>query len=96
MIALHPVGVVRGCRQTAEDDAWDAEAAFIEPDPRSGADALPGLDAFSHVEAIFHFRRADPARASTARATRAATRPGLAWAFSRRLAPCMNRPGPAP
>ena len=63
MITLHPIGIVRGSRHAAEDDAWDAEVAHVELDSRFGPDALLGLDGFSHVEVIFHFHRADPARA---------------------------------
>jgi len=57
-IELQPIGHVRGTRTTPGDDHWDSEQATIELDPdRFGPDALLGLDAFSHVEVIFHFDR---------------------------------------
>jgi tRNA-Thr(GGU) m(6)t(6)A37 methyltransferase TsaA len=59
-ITVEPIGHVRGGRAAAEDDAWNAEVCRIELDPsRFGADALAGLDAFSHVEVLFHFHAAD-------------------------------------
>lgn len=58
MIAMAPVGHVRGGRSEAVDDAWGASRARIELDPaRFGPDALAGLDGFSHVEVIFVFDR---------------------------------------
>ncbi|WP_088306913.1 SAM-dependent methyltransferase [Novosphingobium sp. B 225] len=57
-IFLRPVGWVRGGRVAAEDDAWDAERAAIELDTGwLGAEALQGLDAFSHAEVLFQFDR---------------------------------------
>lgn len=57
-IELQPIGHVRGTRTIPGDDHWDSEQATIELDPdRFGPDALLGLDAFSHVEVIFHFDR---------------------------------------
>jgi tRNA-Thr(GGU) m(6)t(6)A37 methyltransferase TsaA len=62
-VVLTPVGVVRSARSAPEDDHWDAVAARIELDAdRFGPAALCGLDAFSHVEVIYHFHAADPAR----------------------------------
>lgn len=58
MIAMAPVGHVRGGRAEAVDDDWGASRARIELDPaRFGPDALAGLDGFSHVEVIFVFDR---------------------------------------
>jgi tRNA (adenine37-N6)-methyltransferase len=52
------VGHVRGGRDVAEDDDWGAIRATIELDPAIfDADALLGLDAFSHAEIIFVFSR---------------------------------------
>jgi tRNA-Thr(GGU) m(6)t(6)A37 methyltransferase TsaA len=62
-IVLTPIGVVRSSRTDAVDDGWDAVEARIELDAeRFGSDALAGLDAFSHVEVIYAFHRADAAR----------------------------------
>jgi len=57
-IALRAVGWVRGGRTAAEDDSWDAETAAIELDTAwLSAEALQGLDAFSHAEVVFQFDR---------------------------------------
>ncbi len=61
-IALTPVGHVLGGRVPAEDDDWGQVRARIALDARFDADALAGLDAFSHVEIVYHFDRQDEAR----------------------------------
>jgi tRNA-Thr(GGU) m(6)t(6)A37 methyltransferase TsaA len=53
---LKPIGVVRAERQEPLDDGWDKVPARIELDgTQFGAEALMGLDQFSHVEVLFHF-----------------------------------------
>jgi tRNA-Thr(GGU) m(6)t(6)A37 methyltransferase TsaA len=53
-----PIGHVRGTRSEPFDDHWDTETTSIELDTaRFTADALLGLDAFSHVEVIYLFDR---------------------------------------
>ncbi|HTQ14334.1 MAG TPA: SAM-dependent methyltransferase [Rhizomicrobium sp.] len=57
-IVLHPIGVVRSSRDAAIDDNWGAIPARIELDAgRFTVDATAALDAFSHIEVIFHFDR---------------------------------------
>jgi tRNA-Thr(GGU) m(6)t(6)A37 methyltransferase TsaA len=56
-VVVQPVGRVRGGRAEAEDDSWDAVEARIELDGRFGAEALAGLDDFSHIEVVFLFDR---------------------------------------
>ena len=57
-ITLQSIGVVRGGRVEAEDDAWGTEECTIELDPqRFDADALVGLDSFSHAEIVYHFHQ---------------------------------------
>jgi tRNA-Thr(GGU) m(6)t(6)A37 methyltransferase TsaA len=57
-IALTPIGYVRGGRVEARDDDWDREQAVIELDSgQFQADALAGLEDFSHVEVLFHFHQ---------------------------------------
>jgi len=59
-IELTPIGRVIAARATAVDDDWDRIEAAIELDPEQfGPDALEGLDAFSHLEVIYHFHAAD-------------------------------------
>jgi tRNA (adenine37-N6)-methyltransferase len=65
-IEVIPIGFVRGGRSEPIDDDWDQVEAEIVLDPsRFAPDAAAGLDAFSHIEVIFHFDRADPARINT-------------------------------
>jgi tRNA-Thr(GGU) m(6)t(6)A37 methyltransferase TsaA len=60
-IVITPIGNVRSTRTAPEDDRWDRETASIELDPATfTTEALAGLDAFSHVEVIYVFDRADP------------------------------------
>lgn len=55
-ITVRPIGHVRGGRAEAIDDNWGASRASIELDSAVfGPEALAGLDAFSHIEVIFHF-----------------------------------------
>jgi tRNA-Thr(GGU) m(6)t(6)A37 methyltransferase TsaA len=58
---LLPVGRVLGGRDVVRDDDWGAERATIRLDAdRFTADAVAGLDAFSHLEVIYLFDRVDP------------------------------------
>jgi tRNA-Thr(GGU) m(6)t(6)A37 methyltransferase TsaA len=55
---MHPVAHVRGGRAEPEDDAWGGVVARIELDAaRFGAEALAGIDAFSHLEVVYVFHR---------------------------------------
>jgi tRNA (Thr-GGU) A37 N-methylase len=55
---ISAIGHVVGGRGPAEDDHWDGVEARIDLDPlRFGADALLGLDSFSHAEIVFVFDR---------------------------------------
>jgi len=59
-VVVQPVALVRGGRPQPEDDSWDQEVAEIVLDDRFGPEALAGLEAFSHIEVVFHFNRVDP------------------------------------
>jgi tRNA-Thr(GGU) m(6)t(6)A37 methyltransferase TsaA len=60
-IPMTPIGAVRSTRTVPDDDAWDAETASIELDAAQfAAEALAGLDDFSHVEVVYVFDRVDP------------------------------------
>ena len=71
-ILMTPVGFVRSARKVPDDDGWDAVAARIELDTtRFGAEALAGLEEFSHVEVLFTFHAAEGAGETGARVPRA-------------------------
>ena len=55
-ICLTPIGRVVGGRSEPRDDRWGAENAVVRLDRRQySADALRGLEDFSHVEVVYHF-----------------------------------------
>jgi len=58
-----PVGVVLGGREEPDDDDWGDVRAMIRIDgAQFDAEAVAGLDAFSHLEVVYVFDRVDPAR----------------------------------
>ena len=59
-IAVEPVGQVRAPRPHAEDDYWGGEESCIELAAGYGAEALQGLEQFSHVEVLFLFHQVAP------------------------------------
>lgn len=60
---VEPIGRVSSPRTEAIDDDWGAIESTLTLDPEQfSADALLGLDAFSHVEVVYVFDRVDPAR----------------------------------
>jgi tRNA-Thr(GGU) m(6)t(6)A37 methyltransferase TsaA len=56
---LTPIATVRSTRRRVEDDNWDREQATIELAADFDAEALEGLEAFSHAEIIFVLDRVD-------------------------------------
>ncbi|MDV9178262.1 tRNA (N6-threonylcarbamoyladenosine(37)-N6)-methyltransferase TrmO, partial [Streptomyces sp. W16] len=57
-VVSYPVGRVVGGRAEVRDDDWGGVEAVIRLDgDRFGPDALAGLDAFSHLEVVYHFDR---------------------------------------
>lgn len=60
-LRVEPVAVVVGGRSDPVDDDWDAVEAIVRLDGRFGADALAGLEEFSHLELVYVFDRVDPA-----------------------------------
>ncbi len=58
MIELRAVGTVRSPRVEPLDDNWGGVISRIELDPAQfTAEALQGLDAFSHLEVVYFFHR---------------------------------------
>jgi tRNA-Thr(GGU) m(6)t(6)A37 methyltransferase TsaA len=66
VVTSRPVAHVVGGREEVTDDAWDGVEAVIRLDAeRFGEEALAGLDAFSHLEVVFHFHRVPPEKVET-------------------------------
>jgi tRNA-Thr(GGU) m(6)t(6)A37 methyltransferase TsaA len=57
MITVEPVAYVRSTRRDLVDDDWDSVAATVELTEAFPAEALAGIEAFSHAEVLFHFDR---------------------------------------
>jgi tRNA-Thr(GGU) m(6)t(6)A37 methyltransferase TsaA len=65
-VDVEAIGWVSSPRTEPLDDDWDAVISTITVDgSRFGAEALDGLDAFSHVEVVYLFDRVDPAGVQT-------------------------------
>lgn len=61
-ITVQPIGWVASPRTELTDDDWAEVVATITLTPPWPAEALAGIDDFSHVEVIFHFHRVDAGR----------------------------------
>ena len=65
-MVVRPIGWVRGGRSEPIDDDWGKVEATIELDAgQFTPDALLSLDAFSHLEVIFHFHAAPLSEVNT-------------------------------
>lgn len=63
IFTLTPIGTVASPRSDPLDDDWDSITSTITLDAgQFDADALKGLDAFSHVEIVYVFDRVEPDR----------------------------------
>jgi tRNA (Thr-GGU) A37 N-methylase len=60
------IGHVEGGRIAAEDDQWGGERAAIQLAPGFTAEALAGLDSFSHAEIVFVFDQLPESEVTTA------------------------------
>ncbi|MEU1402650.1 SAM-dependent methyltransferase [Streptomyces sp. NPDC005728] len=57
-VIAYPVGRVVGGRADVRDDEWGEVRSVIRIDgDRFTAEALAGLDSFSHLEVVYHFDR---------------------------------------
>src|SRR6185369_14498646 len=78
----------------AIDDAWDLESSSIRLTERFGAEALLGLNEFSHVEILYCFHGVDAAGTVTgARHPRGNSEWPLAGIFAQRAKNRPNRLG---
>ncbi len=59
---IAPIGVVEASRTQATDDDWGGHESRIVLDARFSADALQGLEDFSHAEILFFFDRVEPSK----------------------------------
>ncbi len=65
-IVVRPVGWVVGGRGEVRDDEWGGVRAVIRVDgERFTAEALAGLEDFSHLEVVYHFDRVPEERIET-------------------------------
>ncbi len=94
-IVVTPIGWVRGGRVENVDDDWGSvKSEIVLDETRFTAEALQGLESFSHAVIVFVFDRIDPADVSTG-----ARRPrgNPAWPsvgiFAQRGSPRPNRLG---
>jgi len=55
MIELKPIAIIKNARKIIEDDHWGDVVSTIKLLPPLTADALTGIESFSHVEVIFYF-----------------------------------------
>jgi tRNA-Thr(GGU) m(6)t(6)A37 methyltransferase TsaA len=94
-LTTRAVGRVIGGREEVRDDEWGAISAVIRLDAaRFGPEALAGLDAFSHVEVVYHFDRVPEERIETgARHPRGNTDWPLVGIFAQRGKNRPNRLG---
>lgn len=60
-IVVTPIAFVRGGRHDTTDDDWGEVVAEIVLDERFPANALAGLEEFSHLDVVFVFDRVDEA-----------------------------------
>jgi tRNA-Thr(GGU) m(6)t(6)A37 methyltransferase TsaA len=61
-VEVEAIGFVESPRAELRDDDWGGVESRIVLEARFEADALEGIEAFSHVEVLFHFHRVDPAK----------------------------------
>lgn len=62
-IVLKPLAFVQNNRTGQSDDFWGGITSVIELAPGVPEEAFDGIEGFSHLEVIFYFDQADPARA---------------------------------
>jgi len=95
MIHLEPIGAVVGGRREPIDDGWGEVAAIIRLDgERFNADAVAGLEEFSHLCVVFQFHLLDEsATVSGARHPRGNPAWPLVGMFAQRAKMRPNRLG---
>jgi tRNA (adenine37-N6)-methyltransferase len=93
-VGIVPIGTVRGGRAEPIDDDWGAVTSQIVLEDRWPADALAGLEDFSHVDVVYVFDRVDEATITTgARRPRGKTHWPEVGIFAQRAKGRPNRIG---
>ena len=69
-IVLQPLAFVRNSRRDLSDDFWGETISEIELADGFPAEALDGIESYSHLEIIFHFSRTGNGKVSYARRPR--------------------------
>jgi tRNA-Thr(GGU) m(6)t(6)A37 methyltransferase TsaA len=64
-IILQPLAVVHNARTTPEDDQWGEVVSAVELLPEMPAEALDGIEQFSHVEILYFFHQTPAAAVTT-------------------------------
>jgi len=64
-ISLEPIGYVRNSRVEVQDDNWGGVVSEIVIEEGMGAEALAGIEEFSHAEVIFYFHGVDEGKIVT-------------------------------
>ena len=65
MITLTPIGIVKNSRPQVEDDNWGAVVSEIVLQRPPDAEALQGIEDFSHAEILFYFHQVPDAKIET-------------------------------
>jgi tRNA-Thr(GGU) m(6)t(6)A37 methyltransferase TsaA len=66
-MVIEPIGWVRSPRAEPIDDDWESITATVVLDPEQfSADAVTGLEEFSHVEVVYLFDRVAPEEVQSA------------------------------
>lgn len=62
MYSIEAIGVVRNNRKEPADDFWGGVISEIQISPKISEESILGLEGFSHIEVIYYFHLADPAK----------------------------------
>jgi tRNA-Thr(GGU) m(6)t(6)A37 methyltransferase TsaA len=95
LFEIEPIGYVRGGRSTSQDDAWGGTEVRIQLRDDVPAEALDGIEDFSHAEIVFVFDRVDALKARDTWSRRPRNDPGLprVGIFAQRAKTRPNRIG---
>ena len=62
MYSIEPIGYVKNNRKKPDDDFWGGVESEILISEKISEESLVGIEDFSHLEIIFYFHKADPAK----------------------------------